>query len=77
MVSDNGIQGYGIGGAGQEEEDMTPEEEVNAAFDEVKPLAPTVALADTLEKCRKLALHALGHPCTREKAVRIWEGGKH
>lgn len=56
---------------------MTPEEEVNAAFDEVKPLAPTVALADTLEKCRKLALHALGHPCTREKAVRIWEGGKH
>ena len=55
---------------------MTPEEAVDAVFDEVNPLAPTIALADALERCRELALHALGHPCTREKAIRIWEGEK-
>ena len=55
---------------------MTPEEAVNAAFDEVKPLAPTIGLADALERCRELALHALGHPCAREKALRIWEARK-
>ena len=55
---------------------MTPEEAVNATFDEVKSLVPTIDLADALEKCRELALWALKHECSRMQALRIWEGKK-
>ena len=55
---------------------MTPEEAVNATFDEAKAHLPTIDLADALERCRALALWALKHECSRMQALRIWEGKK-
>ena len=56
---------------------MNPDDiarEVDAAFDEAKGYMPTIGLTDRLEKCRELAKLALTHPCTEQKATRIWEG---
>ena len=56
---------------------MNPDDiarEIDAAFDEAKGYMPTIGLTDRLEKCRELAKLALTHPCTEQKATRIWEG---
>ena len=51
----------------------TAAREVDAAMDEIKTHLPTVDLADQLERCRRLALLALKHPCTRGRAAEIWD----
>lgn len=50
--------------------------EVDATFDAAKSHLPTIELIDRVEKCRRLALLALTHPCPRNEAVDIWEGRK-